>query len=146
MKVDLYIQGKTKNPARQKKAQAIWLISCVLKDGTVEKRDGAVILNDATTKRAVLYALSQALQKFNKAAVIKIYISDDFVRAVLINGWLGRWKANGWHKIRLNGQIRYVDLWLQVSERLANHGVTFARGEELNNETLIEMERRLNLE
>ena len=83
---------------------------------------------------------------FNKAAVIKIYISDDFVRAVLINGWLGRWKANGWHKIRLNGQIRYVDLWLQVSERLANHGVTFARGEELNNETLIEMERRLNLE
>ncbi|MEE3493555.1 MAG: hypothetical protein VZR06_00245 [Butyrivibrio sp.] len=146
MKVELYVQGKTKNPAQQKRAQASWLISCALSNGTVERRDGLVTLNHATTKRAVLCALIEALKIFNKAAVIKIYISDDFVRAVLINGWLGRWKANGWHKIRLNGQIRYVDLWLQVSERLANHGVTFARGEELNNETLIEMERRLNLE
>lgn len=144
MKVDLYIQGKTKNPARQKKAQAIWLISCVLKDGTVEKRDGAVILNDATTKRAVLYALSQALQKFNKAAVIKIYISDDYVRAVFLNNWISRWKNNSWHKIRLNGNIRHLDLWKQISEQLSNHAVTFARGEELKNKTFEEMERRLN--
>lgn len=144
MKVDLYIQGKTKNPARQKKAQAIWLISCALKDGTVEKRDGAVILNDATTKRAVLYALSQALQKFNKAAVIKIYISDDFVRAVLINGWLTRWKNNGWHKIRLNGEIRHLDLWQQIADKLSNHAVSYAKDEDLKNEILKDMERRLN--
>ena len=75
MKVELYIQGKTKNPAKQKKAQARWLISCALSNGTVESRDGIVILNNATTKRAVLYAMNQALQKFNKAAVIKIFIS-----------------------------------------------------------------------
>lgn len=145
MKVDLYIQGKTKNPARQKKAQAIWLISCVLKDGTVEKRDGAVILNDATTKRAVLYALSQALQKFNKAAVIKIYISDDYVRAVFLNNWISRWKINSWHKIRLNGEIKHLDLWKQIAEQLSNHAVTFAKSEELKNKTLEEMERRLNI-
>lgn len=145
MTVELFIQGKTKNPAKQKKAQARWLISCALNNGTVEKRDGIVILNDATTKRAVLYALDQALKKFNKAAAIKIYISDDYVRAVFINGWLGRWKGNSWHKIRLYGDIKHLDLWQQIAEELSNHAVIFAKGNDLNNENLLEMERRFSI-
>lgn len=145
MKVELFIQGGTKNPAKQKKAQARWLISCALNNGTVEKRDGIVILNDATTKRAVLYALDQALKKFNKAAAIKIYISDDYVRAVFLNGWLSRWKGNSWHKIRLNGDIKHLDLWQQIAEELSNHAVIFARGQDLNNENLLEMERRFTI-
>lgn len=144
MKVELYIQGKTKNPAKQKKAQARWLISCSLSNGTVESRDGIVILNNATTKRAVLYAMNQALQKFNKAAVIKIFISDDYVRAVFLNKWIGRWKDNDWHKIRLNGDIKHLDLWQQIAVQLSNHAVSFARGKELENEILKEMNRRLN--
>ena len=143
MKVELYVQGKTKNPARQKRAQASWLISCALSNGTVEHRDGLVTLNHATTKRAVLCALIEALKIFNKAAVIKIYISDDFVRAVLINGWLGRWKANGWHKIRLNGQLIHEDLWRQVVAQLSNHAVSFARAEELDNKYIKELEEKL---
>lgn len=145
MKVELFIQGKTKNPAIQKKAQARWCIRCALKNGTVESRDGVVILQNVTTKRAVLYALDQALQKFNKAAVIKIYISDDYVRAVFLNSWIGRWKNNDWHKIRLNGDIRHLDLWQQIAEKLSNHAVTFAKGDELENEVLQDMERRLNI-
>lgn len=145
MTVELFIQGKTKNPAKQKKAQARWLISCALNNGTVEKRDGIVILNDATTKRAVLYALDQALKKFNKAAAIKIYISDDYVRAVFLNGWLSRWKGNSWHKIRLNGDIKHLDLWRQIAEELSNHAVIFAKGNDLNNENLLEMERRFSI-
>lgn len=144
MKVELYIQGKTKNPAKQKKAQARWLISCALSNGTVESRDGIVILNNATTKRAVLYAMNQALQKFNKAAVIKIFISDDYVRAVFLNKWIGRWKDNDWHKIRLNGDIKHLDLWQQIAVQLSNHAVSFAKGKELENEILKEMNRRLN--
>lgn len=144
MKVDIYIQGKTKNPAKLEKAQARWSIVCALNNGTVERRDGAVLLNNATTKRAVLMAFLVALQKFNKPAVIKIYVSDDFVRAVLINGWLSRWRSNDWHKIRLNGEVRHLDLWQQISKQLNKHGVSFARGEELNNKILKEMEWRLN--
>ena len=149
MKVNLYIQGKTKNPAKQKKAQARWLISCALSNGVIEKRDGAVTLNDATTKRAVLYALSQALQKFNKAAVIKIYISDDYVRAVFLNSWISRWKNNAWHKIRLNGDIKHLDLWKEIAEQLSKHAVTFAKGKDLDNEILdlllALMERRIQI-
>lgn len=144
MKVEVYIQGKTKNPARQQKAQARWCILCALNNGTVERRDGNVLLNNATTKRAVLTALLVALEKFTKAAVIKIYISDDFVRAVCINNWLHRWKNNNWHKIRLNGEVKHLDLWQQISNQMSKHAISFARGEELDNKILKEMEWRMN--
>ena len=144
MKTEIFVQGKTKNPARMEKAQARWCIRCVLSNGAVETRDGTVLLNNATTKRAVLTALLVALEKFNKAAVIKIYISDDFVRSCLVNGWVGWWKSNNWHKIRLNGDVMHLDLWQQISAQLAKHAVTFAKGEELENKTLKEMEWRMN--
>lgn len=143
MITEIYVQGKTRNPAKQQKAMAKWCIRCVLSNGTVETRDGTVVLNNATTKRAVLTALLVALGKFNKAAVIKIYISDDFVRAVLVNGWLSWWKDNDWHKIRLNGEVRHLDLWQQIAQQLSKHAVTFARGEELENKQLREMEWRM---
>ena len=144
MKTEIYIQGKTKNPATQRKAMARWSIRCVLSTGAVETRDGIVVLENATTKRAVLTALLVALEKFNKAAVIKIYISDDYVRSALVNGWLTWWRDNEWHKKRLNGEVRHLDLWQQISKQLSNHAVTFAKGEELDDKTLKEMEWRMN--
>lgn len=144
MKVEIFIQGKTKNPAVQKKASAKWCIRCVLNNGTVEQRDGTVLLNNATTKRAVLTALLMALEKFNKVAVLKIYVSDDFVRSALLNNWLSRWRKNDWRKIRLNGEIRHLDLWQQIAEKLSKHAVSFAKVEELENKTIKELEWRLN--
>ena len=143
MTTEIFVLGKTKNPAIQKTAWARYMIVCVRNNGTVEKRDGVVCINNATTKRAVLTALSNALERFNKAAVLKIYISDDFVRASLVNGWTNRWKANGWHKIRLNGQLIHEDLWRQVVSQLSNHAVSFARAEELDNQYIKELEEKL---
>ena len=74
MKVEIYIQTKTKNPAIQKTAQARWLIQSVSTTGQVSSRDGVVCINNATSKRAALSALETALSRFQKAAVIKIYI------------------------------------------------------------------------
>ena len=90
MTTEIYIQGKTKNPARLKTAWAKWSIVCVLNSGQVVRKNGTVCINNATTKRAVLTALSQALSRFNRPAVLKIYISDDFVRNSLSNGWTMR--------------------------------------------------------
>ena len=143
MTTEIFVLGKTKNPAIQRTAWARYMIVCVLNNGQIEKRDGVVCINNATTKRAVLTALSQALQRFNKAAVLKIYISDDFVRASLVNGWTNRWKANNWHKIRLNGQLIHEDLWRQVVSQLSNHAVSFAKVEELNNKYITELEEKL---
>ena len=143
MTIEIFIQTKTKNPAVQKTAQARWLIQSVQNNGQVISKDGAVSISNATNKRAALQSLVDALSRFNKAAVIKIYISDDFVRAVLVNGWLSWWKDNDWHKIRLNGEVRHLDLWQQISQQLSKHAVTFARGEELENKQLKEMEWRM---
>lgn len=143
MTTEIFVLGKTKNPAIQRRAWARYMIVCVRNNGTVEKRDGVVCINNATTKRAVLTALSNALERFNKAAVLKIYISDDFVRASLVNGWTNRWKANNWHKIRLNGQLIHEDLWRQVVSQLSNHAVSFARAEELDNKYIKELEEKL---
>jgi len=133
MLTEIYIKGQTKNPARLKKAQAKWSIVCVQNNGTIQRRDGTVCINNATTKRAVLTALSQALGRFNRPAVIKIYISDDFVRNSLANGWTQRWKNNNWHKIRLNGELIHEDLWRQIQGQLSGHAVTFAGQIELEN-------------
>lgn len=135
MLTEIYIKGQTKNPARLKKAQAKWSIVCVQNNGTIQRRDGTVCINNATTKRAVLTALSQALGRFNRPAVIKIYISDDFVRNSLANGWTQRWKENNWHKIRLNGELIHEDLWRQIQGQLSGHAVTFAGQTEVENIT-----------
>lgn len=143
MTTEIFIRGATKNPAVQKQAHAKWSIVCVLNNGAVEKRDGIVCLNNATTKRAVLTALRDSLMRFSKAAVIRIYVSDDYVRNALIQGWPKRWKANNWHRIRLNGEIKHLDLWQQISEQLSKHAVSIAGAEELENKNLKYMDWRM---
>ena len=143
MKIDIYIQGMTRSPAVQKCAMAGWFISCVLSNGTVETRYGIAVVRNATIKKAVLTALDECLGLYNKAAVLRIYISDDYVRNALISGWPRRWKANAWRKIRLNGEVKYLDLWRGISEKLSNHAVTYARGEELDNKILKQLEEKM---
>ena len=108
-------------------------------------RDGIVCVNNATAKKAALIALADALSRFTKAAVIKIYISDDFVRNMLIANMPQRWEQNNWHKIRLNQELQHENSWKYVRSFLANHAVSYARAEEISeNKTLKEMEWRLN--
>lgn len=145
MLVEIYIQTKTKNPAVLQTAQARWLIRSVSSGGLQEQRDGVVFINNATSKRAALQALCDALSRFNKAAVIKIYISDDYVRNMCIAGMIPRWRANDWHKIRLNGNLVHQDLWQRISSLLSKHAVTFASSQEcLGAYKLKELEDRLN--
>lgn len=143
MKVDVYVMGKTKDFAIQKNAQARWMIVCVQNNGTVEKRDGVVCINNATTKRAVLFALRDALSRFKKPAVLKIYISDDYVRNALRNHWTQRWKNNGWHKIRYNQELKHQDVWVQIEALLSNHAVGFAPVEELDTIQMAQLEWRM---
>lgn len=145
MKIEIFIQTKTKNPAVLKVAQARWLIQSVSNTGQVNSKDGAVSINNATSKRAALQSLVDALSRFNKAAVIKIYISDDYVRNMCLTNMPMRWRANDWHKIRLNGTLVHSDLWQMVNQLLANHAVVFATKEEcLGSYKLKELEDRLN--
>lgn len=145
MRVEIYIQARTKNPAVLKMAQARWLIRSVASNGQEVRKDGAVVLSNATEKRAVLQALNDALGRFTKAAVIKVYVSDDYVRNMLLSNMPKRWRENDWHKIRKNGELIHSDLWRALSQLLANHAVSFATTAECFDNTILkEMEEKLN--
>ena len=145
MTIEIYIQTKTKNPAVQKTAQARWLIQSVSNTGQVNSKDGAVSISNATSKRAALQSLVDALSRFNKAAVIKIYISDDYVRNMCITKMPNRWRANDWHKIRQNGELKHCDLWVRLFRLMSIHAIVFASKEECQGSyKLKELEDRLN--
>lgn len=145
MQIEVFIQTKTKNPAVLKSAQARWLIQSVSNNGQVNSKDGVVAISNATEKRAALQCLVDALSRFNKSAMFKVYISDDYVRNMCITKMPMRWRANDWHKIRQNGELIHSDLWQQVHFLLSNHAVSFASKEEcLGSYKLKEMEDRLN--
>lgn len=145
MKCEIYIQTNTKNPAVLKVVRARWLIRYVSGNGQETTRDGSVSLSNATTKQAALIALTDALHRFTKPAVIRMYISDDFVRNMLITNMTKRWAANNWKKIRLNGELQHRTLWIEIHNYLKIHAVSYAREPELvDNKILKEMEWRMN--
>lgn len=145
MTCEIYIQTNTRNPAVQKTVRARWLIRSVSENGQETTRDGSVSLSNATTKQAALIALSDALQRFTKPAVIRLYISDPFVRNMLTTNMPRRWAANNWKKIRLNGELHHEALWHKIHEILKVHAVSYAREPDLiDNKILNEMEWRMN--
>lgn len=145
MTCEIYIQTNTRNPGIQKTVRARWLIRSVSENGQETTRDGSVSLNNATIKQAALIALAEALQRFTKPAVIRLFISDPFVRNMLITNMPKRWAANQWRKIRLNGQLQYEGLWNKIHDHIKIHAVSYAREPDLiNNKILNEMDWRMN--
>ena len=142
MKIDIFVQTDTNRIGYQKSINAMYLISCALKNGTVEERHGIVSLTDATSSQAALKTLINALEHFHKAAALKLYISDNFVRNTMINGNLSRWRDNGWQK--KTGEIKNLELWKEIAELTKEHTIEYAYGSELENITLRKMEEKLN--
>lgn len=140
---EIYIQTSTKDIRPQKIVKAKYLL-CASAGGTQQTRDGIVYMNNATSKAAALAALVQALERFQKPAVIKIYISDDYVRNMLTMQMPARWEQNGWRKIRYNRMLKYAPYWKKIKELLSAHAVRYAGADEIkNNKTLKEMEWRM---
>ena len=142
MKIDIFIQTDTHRIGYQKRVNAMYLISCALRNGTVEERNGVVSLTDATSSQAALKALIKALEHFHKAAAIRLYISDNFVRNTMTNGNLSRWRDNGWQK--KSGEIKNLELWKETAQLLKDHIIEYAYGPELEHITLKKMEDKLN--
>ena len=141
---EIYIQTSTKDIKVQKMVKARYLL-CASVGGQQMTRDGTVCMNNATAKAAALAALVQALERFQKAAVIKIYISDDYVRNMLTMNMPHRWEQNGWHKIRYNQDLKYEPYWRRIRQIMSAHAVKYAGADEIkDNQTLKEMEWRMN--
>ena len=140
MRIEICVSS-IRNPAIQKQAQARWMISAYQGDKVQDQKKGVVSLPNATTKKAALVALREALKRFNKAAVIKIYVQDDFVRNMLRGNMPERWAANNWRLLRYNGQIHHLELWQEISSLLKIHAVSYAGSDETAcNKNIKEME------
>ena len=145
MVIEIFIQTQTKNPAVLKVANASYIIQCVSRTGMVEQKSGGVSLENATEKRAALSALKEALERFSRAAVLKIYVGDPYVRNMLISNMPRRWKENQWRKLKNNEELKHSDLWEKVTQLLSNHAVSYGSiAECMDNKRLKEMEEQLN--
>lgn len=145
MTCEIYIHTNTQNPAVLKTVRARWLIRSVSESGQETTRDGSVSLNSATIKQAALIALCESLGRFTKPAVIRLYISDPFVRNMLCTNMPKRWAENNWKKIRQNGQLQHEDLWKKIHSMIKTHAVSYARDPELiDNKIIKEMDWRMN--
>ena len=141
---EIYIQTSTQDIRVQKIVKAKYLL-CACVNGQQQTRDGTVCMNNATSKAAALAALVQALERFQKPAVIKLYISDSYVRNMLATNMPMRWEQNGWHKIRYNLDLKYLPYWQRIRQIMSAHAVKYAGADEIKeNKTLKEMEWRMN--
>lgn len=132
MRIEIHIiTGRS--PSVQKLAAAKWLILAFENDKIVSQKEGIVTIVDCTNKKAALVALRDALKRFNKAAVIKLYIVDPFVRNMLMTNMPRRWADHDWKRFRYNREIRYKELWEEINGLLKNHAVSYASKEELKN-------------
>lgn len=137
MRLAIFVNSKS-NPAVMRTAMAKWSICAFEDDGTlISKRDGVVIIPKATCKRASLVALRDALKRFNKAAVIKIYVSDPFVRNMLQTNMPHRWSQHDWRLFRYGRDIKYVELWQEINTLLSSHAVNYAGPAELAENKII---------
>lgn len=140
---EIYVQTGTKDIRVQKTAKAKYVISATV-NGILHQKDGTVLINNATSKAAALAALSEALGRFQRADVIKIYISDDYVRHMLMLNMPNRWEANDWHKLRYNRELKYMPYWKSIKAMLSAHAVKYASADEIRQSKLLkELEWRM---
>lgn len=131
MKTEIHIKPVSRRPQNIKEAKCNYEIICVFDDGRQEARGGSVCIKDASEKRAALTALRDALKRFTKPSLIKIYMGEDFVRNMLQQQMPKRWKDNGWRKIRQNAELKHSDLWQEITELTKQHAVVIAKKEEI---------------
>lgn len=131
MKTEIHIQPESKRPQRIQEARCHYEIICVFDDGRQEARGGNVCIQDASEKTAALIALKEALKRFTRPSMIKIYMGDDFCRNMLAQQMPRRWQKNGWRKIRQNGELSHKELWQEITELTKQHAVIIAKKEEI---------------
>lgn len=78
--------------------------------------------DDITKNRLAVMALEEGLSHVKEPCCISIYIDSDYVYSAFNNGWLDRWRDNGF--VSGNKPIKNADTWSHVSEMSKQHSVT----------------------
>jgi ribonuclease HI len=68
-----------------------------------------------TNNRMELMAVVRALESLNQSCSVQIFTDSRYVRDAFEQGWIKKWKANGWKTV-LREDVLNKDLWTRLSE------------------------------
>jgi len=71
-----------------------------------------------------LMAVIRALESLNQPCLVNIYTDSRYVRDAFEQGWIKKWKRNGW-KTRLEEAVLNKDLWTRLVELCEVHQCRF---------------------
>lgn len=77
---------------------------------------------EITKNRLALMALEEGLSHIKEPCNIIIYIDSDYVYSTFNNGWLDKWRNNGF--VSGNKPVKNADIWEHVSEISVQHSIT----------------------
>ena len=74
-----------------------------------------------TNNRMELTAAIKALEKISAGANVELFTDSSYLKNAFTNGWLVKWKRNGWNR----GRVLNQDLWLELDKLVATRAVKF---------------------
>ena len=119
-KVDLWVWVDDKSPEKTRKGYA-YSLEASRKDGTVKRTavEGEI---EAGWHRALLYAITEALGRFNANAEIRI-LTDCYEIADMITDNLDEWEWDGFGA-SMDGEAENEDLWREIAVKRHSHKIS----------------------
>ena len=74
-----------------------------------------------TNNRMELTAAIRALEKISAGASVELFTDSNYLKNAFTNGWLAKWKHNGWNQ----GRVLNQDLWQELDELVSTRVVKF---------------------
>lgn len=74
-----------------------------------------------TNNRMELTAAISGLKKIPAGTSVELFTDSSYLKNAFTNGWLVKWKSNGWN----NGRVLNRDLWLELDKLVASRNVKF---------------------
>lgn len=82
---------------------------------------------DATTNnRMELRAVVEGLRRLEHPCRVAVHTDSAYVANALNQGWLARWKRNGW-RTAAGHAVLNRDLWEELDRQMARHDVRFVK-------------------
>ena len=95
--------------------------AAVIVDGNNHRAEICGGEEHTTNNRMELTAAIKALEKISSGDRAEIFTDSSYLKNAFTNGWLVKWKRNGWN----NGRVLNQDLWLKLDELVTTRGVNF---------------------
>ncbi len=74
-----------------------------------------------TNNRMELTAAIRALEKISPGQSVELFTDSSYLKNAFTNGWLAKWKRNGFN----NGRVLNQDLWQELDNLVATRAVNF---------------------